>query len=55
MKLLPREGSGRVLGKQRKTTIKPRALPYKAVVEKLKELRTVSHPLRKLKVIFEAK
>ena len=44
-----------MLGKQRTTVRKPKILPYKAVIEKLKELRTVRHPLRKLNVIFEAK
>ena len=29
--------------------------PYISVIEKLKELRTIKHPLKKLKIIFEAK
>ena len=36
-------------------TSTPPVPPYKSVIDKLKELRTVRHPLKKLKIIFEAK
>ena len=50
------EGSGRIRGKEIKVIKKkPPIVPYKSVIDKLKELRVVRHPLKKLKIIFEAK
>ena len=54
---LTRVGSGCIRGKElgglRKKQIDN--VPYKSVIDKLKELRVVRHPLKKLKIIFEAK
>ena len=50
------DGSGRIRGKEIRLIKKtPKIVPYKSVIEKLKELRIVRHPLKKLKIIFEAK
>ena len=34
---------------------KPSRLPYKSVITKLKEIRSVRNPLKQLSIIFEAK